>query len=163
MGQNGGVTLIVLLVVAALAWASLVIGGPLLPDAITGPLYAASALICHQRPERSLFLNGAQLPVCARCTAIYVGVALGALRAGARAGGPASLPVDALTGSLRRARVALLIAAVPTILSVAGEWVGVLPSSNVLRAVAGVPLGVALGVVVVRVLDASRRGPAPMA
>ncbi len=26
---------------------------------------------CHRRPDRSIFINGKQMPLCARCTAIY--------------------------------------------------------------------------------------------
>jgi uncharacterized membrane protein len=33
--------------------------------------------ICHQIPERSFFLGGHQLPLCARCTGTYLGVAVG--------------------------------------------------------------------------------------
>lgn len=33
--------------------------------------------ICHRRPDRSLFFQGQQLPVCARCTGIWLGYALG--------------------------------------------------------------------------------------
>lgn len=34
---------------------------------------------CHQLPERSLFVRGWQLPVCARCLGILIGQPLGAL------------------------------------------------------------------------------------
>ena len=37
------------------------------------------ALVCHQRPDRSLVLLGGTVAVCARCLGIYLGVALGAL------------------------------------------------------------------------------------
>jgi uncharacterized membrane protein len=33
--------------------------------------------ICHQIPERSFLLGGHQLPLCARCTGTYLGVAIG--------------------------------------------------------------------------------------
>ncbi len=33
--------------------------------------------ICHQRPERSFFVNGSQLPICARCIGLYLGVLFG--------------------------------------------------------------------------------------
>lgn len=28
---------------------------------------------CHQMPERSFFIKGWQMPVCARCTGVYIG------------------------------------------------------------------------------------------
>ncbi len=32
---------------------------------------------CHRIPERSLFIDGHQLPLCARCTGIYIGLLVG--------------------------------------------------------------------------------------
>lgn len=37
------------------------------------------ALVCHQRPERSFFLFGAPVAICARCLGIYLGAACGLL------------------------------------------------------------------------------------
>ena len=37
------------------------------------------ALVCHQRPERSLCIFGAIVAVCSRCLGIYLGAALGLL------------------------------------------------------------------------------------
>ncbi|MGN0696552.1 MAG: DUF2085 domain-containing protein [Oscillospiraceae bacterium] len=31
---------------------------------------------CHQMPERSFFIHGCQLPVCARCTGVFIGYLL---------------------------------------------------------------------------------------
>jgi uncharacterized membrane protein len=33
--------------------------------------------MCHQRPDRSFFIRGKQMPLCARCTGIAVGYILG--------------------------------------------------------------------------------------
>ena len=33
--------------------------------------------MCHQRPERSFFFKGKQLPLCARCTGILIGYFVG--------------------------------------------------------------------------------------
>jgi uncharacterized membrane protein len=35
--------------------------------------------ICHQMPERSFFIDGHQLPLCARCTGMYLGLVTGAI------------------------------------------------------------------------------------
>jgi len=37
------------------------------------------ALVCHQRPERSFWIFGAPVAVCARCLGIYLGAAIGLL------------------------------------------------------------------------------------
>jgi uncharacterized membrane protein len=31
---------------------------------------------CHQRPERSFFLDGRQVPICARCFGVLIGTAM---------------------------------------------------------------------------------------
>jgi uncharacterized membrane protein len=40
-------------------------------------LSRAFFLICHQRPERSFWIFGAQVAVCARCLGVYLGAAIG--------------------------------------------------------------------------------------
>ena len=37
------------------------------------------ALVCHQRPERSFWIFGGPIAVCARCLGIYLGAAIGLL------------------------------------------------------------------------------------
>jgi uncharacterized membrane protein len=89
------------------------------------------AFICHQRPERSFHLGSVQMPVCARCTGLYVGAAL-------------ALPLATVIGSglaSDRARKVFLIAALPTALSWTLEFAGIAAFSNVARFIAAVPLG----------------------
>jgi uncharacterized membrane protein len=89
------------------------------------------AFICHQRPERSFHLGSVQMPVCARCTGLYVGAAL-------------ALPLATVIGSGLagdRARKVFLIAALPTALSWTLEFAGIAAFSNVARFIAAVPLG----------------------
>ena len=42
-------------------------------------LYFAFSFVCHQQPERSLWVAGLPLAVCARCAGIYLGALLGLL------------------------------------------------------------------------------------
>lgn len=42
-------------------------------------LQRSFALVCHQHPERSFWLFGAPVAVCARCLGIYIGAGFGLL------------------------------------------------------------------------------------
>jgi uncharacterized membrane protein len=42
-------------------------------------LYWAFASVCHQQPERALWLAGAPVAVCARCAGVYFGALAGLL------------------------------------------------------------------------------------
>ena len=44
---------------------------------LSAPLYRFYSFICHQLPERSIFLDGHPLAVCSRCFGVYFGVLLG--------------------------------------------------------------------------------------
>jgi len=113
-----------------------------LPYAAAVAIYGTGAWICHQRPDRSFYLWAMQMPVCARCTGIYLGGALAALAwcvaiLRGRAGG-------ASTSSAPQWRLAFAIAALPTMLTLVAEWTGIASMSNTVRAIAGVPIGAAI-------------------
>jgi uncharacterized membrane protein len=111
-----------------------------------GPLawiYQFASAVCHQRPERSFAIDGSQLPVCARCAALYASGALGAMAAWIGFRRPP-----------RFSRELLLFAALPTILTIPIEWLGLSPLSNGIRASAALPLGGAAGWTFVRALRA---------
>ena len=40
-------------------------------------IYNLGDIFCHQKVERSFFINGNQMPFCSRCTAIWLGLAVG--------------------------------------------------------------------------------------
>lgn len=132
-------------VLAALAavWLALIVAAPALPVPIAGVLYALGSFICHQRSDRSFHLFAAQLPVCARCAGIYAGAALGAVAA--------VLSMDVRTcASDFPPRALLVIGGVPTALTLLLEWSGLWAGSNLARALAGLPLGCAVALVVAR-------------
>ena len=47
------------------------------PPTLLGKAHVVGYGICHQLPERSFFLNGHQLPLCARCTGTFLGAIVG--------------------------------------------------------------------------------------
>ena len=101
-------------------------------------VYAIGRVICHQLPLRSFHLWGASLPVCARCTGIYLGAAAGALLL---RDSRLRIRANRFGG---QARLILLLAFVPTAATLAFEWSTGLMPANWIRALAGVLLGAAV-------------------
>jgi uncharacterized membrane protein len=96
-------------------------------------VYAVGGRVCHQIYARSFHIDVYQLPVCARCTGLYASAACGAV-AGLWAGSRIAAG---------RARAVLLLAATPTAVTWGAEMAGLAHPSNVVRAVAALPLGFA--------------------
>lgn len=138
-------------------WAALLVGSPLLLASM-GPgvdpaalavraarwTYLLGGRLCHQRPERSFHLGGTPLPVCGRCTGLYVGALVGAMFwATRRRPTAASERVHDLTPWRR----ALLAAGVLTVLTIVIERGGLDPGNRI-RAAAALPLGGVVGALV---------------
>ena len=126
--------------------------------------YAIGAVICHQQPARSFHLWSRQLPVCARCTGIYLGAAMAALVAGFRIRSrDSSFGIRFRLSAFRipspqsrapaDARLVLIVAALPTLATLAYQWSTADTPSNAIRALAGIPLGAAAASVFLTVVD----------
>src|SRR5262249_4462682 len=104
-------------------------------------VYAAASRVCHQRPDRSFHTAGVKWAVCGRCSGLYLSAPLGALAAG--------------MALRRRARASgqlawLAVAAVPTAVTLIVEWLNLAPVSNLVRALAALPLGAMIAFILVR-------------
>ncbi|OYT44010.1 hypothetical protein B6U90_06035 [Thermoplasmatales archaeon ex4484_6] len=129
-------------------------------------VYTFGDLNCHQMMNRSLIINGNQLPVCARDTATFIGVLLGiVLLIRARAHDhPSIIFASILPGRFRRGWFgrhpailftgAILLLLVPTALDggiQALSYMSILPwgmsyeSTNPTRILTGFPFGMGLG------------------
>lgn len=125
-------------VLAALAttWAALILLAPWLPVPAAGLVYLLGGRLCHQIAERSFHLDGAQLPVCARCVGINLGVAVGfVLSSGPRRMARAALRHPASVRTIILAAAAL---------NVVTLW----SASNPIRATAGALLGIAVALAI---------------
>jgi uncharacterized membrane protein len=114
----------------------------------TTAVYVVGSKICHQIAERSFHTNGVQWPVCARCAGLYLAAPIGAVvaiaaRRRSRVWGAAAWPI-------------LIVAALPTIVTLAIEWPGLGAPSNVTRALAALPLGAAIAFLIVRTAGGRR-------
>ena len=95
----------------------------------------AFRLFCHGIPERCLDLWGVPMPICARCTAIYGGLALSLL---------AFWLLPRMTELA--ARMTLLVAVLPLAVDGLTQLVRLRESTNVLRSATGLLAGIAFGV-----------------
>jgi len=77
-----GVVRAALIVLGALPLVALVLQSVSPGSGAVHALEAWFSLQCHQDPSRTLRIAGHLFPVCARCTGIYAGLALGALLPG---------------------------------------------------------------------------------
>jgi uncharacterized membrane protein len=102
--------------------------------------YDIGRLVCHQRPERSFASCGRAWPVCGRCSGIYLGAAAGALlmMVALRSGRETSR-------GIREWRRVLLLAAAPTAVLMAVEYLGRFDPGTPVRFAGALSLGLAGG------------------
>jgi uncharacterized membrane protein len=100
--------------------------------------YMTGSLVCHQLPGRSFHSHGAQWPVCGRCAGLYLSAAAGVLLMWAVGGARRRLPFSAW-------RDPLVLAAIPTAVTLVLERLNPAWSSTFVRALAAAPLGAAIG------------------
>lgn len=122
-----------LAVLAAAVCAAIVVA----PLARSPWLYFTFSFVCHQRPERSLWIAGLPLAVCARCAGIYLGAWLG------------------LVSKLPSRRDALLAALALMALDWASEAAGLRPAWTPVRFLTGALAGLAAAPVVLKGLKSS--------
>jgi uncharacterized membrane protein len=113
-------------------------------------IYRAFGIFCHQRPDRSYFIEGHKLAVCSRCTGLYAGFAFTVL-------------IYPLVRSLRSAatppRRVLFLAAVPLLVDFSLNLFGIWENTHTSRLLTGALLGsVAVFYVMPGIVDMSLRG-----
>ena len=124
------------------AWAALLLSAPILASwsvtrPVAGMTYVMGSVICHQLTARSFHVGDLQLPVCARCLGLYAGAVIGALVSGWSRSG------DASRDRVRRWRLAMTAATIPTVATLVVEWLTIAQPSNGIRFAAALPLGIA--------------------
>ena len=104
------------------------------------------SLVCHQRPDRTLWIGGHYLPVCARDTGAFVGLLLGYIMLlflrRKQAKGPPNLYLS-------------LVMMLPLWVDSFGQLFGFWTSTNYLRLITGLLFGAALAPMLVYALSLS--------
>ncbi len=105
-------------------------------------IYSAGDRLCHQKEERSFFINGNQMPFCSRCTAIWLGLAFGL-----------GFMVFYRIELNERFVLAILIGLAPIGIDGIGQLLGFWESTNVIRVITGLLIGVLCGIAIGVILD----------
>jgi len=94
-------------------------------------IYKAGSLMCHQQPERSFWLAGHTLAVCARDTGLFAGAFAGAT-------------IYALWKRVRLPGIVAIISCLPLVIDGGTQLLGFRESTNLLRVITGVMAALAV-------------------
>ena len=107
-----------------------------------GFVYSAGDRLCHQKAERSFFINDNQMPFCSRCTAIWLGFAIGL-----------GFMVFYKIQLNEKFLFAILLSLVPIGVDGIGQLFGFWESTNIIRVITGLLVGVVCGVALGVIVD----------
>ena len=112
-------------------------------------IYRGFGVFCHQRPDRSYFIEGHKLAVCSRCTGLYAGFALTLLL----------YPlIRSLRNNIAPPRIYLILAAIPLAIDFSLTFLGIWNNTHTSRLLTGALLGsVAVFYVMPGIVDLSLR------
>jgi len=119
------------------------------PELLWTALDLPFRLLCHRIPERVISIAGTPLPMCSRCTGLWLGASISAALAWP-------------TLSLRTLRIVLPVALALMALEVVTQDLGLHPVFHPTRLLSGllvsVPLGGAIGAMITKELGGADRG-----
>lgn len=105
-------------------------------------VYSAGDRLCHQKAERSFFINENEMPFCSRCTAIWLGLAIGL--------GFMVLYTIELN---EKFLFTILISLIPIGVDGVGQLFGFWESTNIIRVITGLLTGMVCGVTLGVIID----------
>jgi len=105
-------------------------------------IYSAGDRLCHQKSERSFFLNDNQMPFCARCTAIFLGLAIGV----------ASMIFYKIKLDFKFL-ILIIISFIPIGIDGVGQHLEMWESANITRLITGLLIGIVTGLVITIIID----------
>jgi uncharacterized membrane protein len=113
-------------------------------------IYRGFGIFCHQRPDRSYFIEGHKFAVCSRCTGLYGSFALTLLL----------YPlIRSLRNNIAPPRIYLVIAAIPLAIDFSLTFFGIWENTHTSRLLTGALLGsAAVFYVMPGIVDLSLRG-----
>ena len=105
-------------------------------------VYSVGDKLCHQKAERSFFINDNQMPFCSRCTAIWLGLAIGLV-----------FMVFYKIQLNEKFLFAIIISIIPLGIDGIGQLFGFWESTNITRIITGLTVGIVCGVSIGIIID----------
>ena len=105
-------------------------------------VYATGDVLCHQKAERSFFINENEMPFCSRCTAIWLGIAIGL-----------GFMIFYQIQLNEKFIFAILLSIIPIGVDGLGQLFGFWESTNIVRVITGLLIGVVCGVALGVIVD----------
>ena len=108
-------------------------------------VYSAGDRLCHQKAERSFFINDNQMPFCSRCTAIWLGLAIGL-----------GFMVIYTIQLNEKFLFAIILGVIPMGVDGVGQLFGFWESINIIRVITGLLVGIVCGVAIGIIIDETK-------
>ncbi len=105
-------------------------------------IYGCGDRLCHQKAERSFFINENEMPFCSRCTAIWLGLAIGI-------GFMLFYKIELDEKFI----ILLLIGVVPLVVDGVGQLFKFWESTNIVRVITGLLAGGICGITIGIIVD----------
>jgi uncharacterized membrane protein len=104
-------------------------------------IYSCGDRLCHQKAERSFFINGNQMPFCSRCTAIWLGLAIGL-----------GFIVFYKIKLDEKFLFLIIIGIIPIGIDGVGQFFGLWESTNIIRLLTGLLIGIVCGIAIALII-----------
>jgi uncharacterized membrane protein len=108
--------------------------------------YSILRKICHRHPDRSIFIFGKQLPLCARCIGIYIAFLIGVVLLGLN-------PITFQNLTWYSAALITFLMIFPTAIDGFTQLLGLRESNNLLRLTTGMLAGFGFSFIFVYVFN----------
>jgi len=105
-------------------------------------IYSIGDRMCHQKSERSFFINNNQMPFCSRCTGIWAGIAFGL-----------GFILFFKINLDKRFFYLLIISVIPIGVDGIGQLLGFWQSTNIIRLSTGLFIGFIAGISIGIIID----------
>ncbi len=105
-------------------------------------IYGCGDRLCHQKADRSFFINGNEMPFCTRCTAIWLGLAIGL-------GFMVFFKIELNEKFIFLIILGLVPIGVDGVVQLFGFW----ESNNVVRLITGLLVGIICGMAIGVIID----------